>query len=40
MVEGMLGFTVSTADKIATLGVPSPSPTYRSMAFWMMSRLA
>ena len=26
MVEGMVGVTVSTAERMATFGVPSPSP--------------
>ena len=33
------GLTVSTADKIATFGVPSPA-RIESMAFWTMSRFA
>ena len=40
MVEGILVVTVSTAERIATRGVPMPMPTQRSMAFWTMSRLA
>ena len=40
MVEGIFVVTVSTAERIATFGVPMPMPTQRSMAFWTMSRLA
>src|SRR5262245_58030976 len=40
MVEGTLAVTVSTAERIATCGVPSPTCTNRSMAFCTMSRLA
>jgi hypothetical protein len=39
MVEGIFEVTVSTADRIATRGVPSPTWVKRSMTFWMMSRL-
>ena len=39
MVEGILDVTVSTADRIATRGVPSPTCVNRSIAFWTMSRL-
>ena len=39
MVEGIFDVTVSTADRIATRGVPRPTWVYRSIAFWMMSRL-
>ena len=39
MVEGIFVVTVSTADRMATRGVPRPMPTQRSMAFWTMSRL-
>ena len=40
MVEGIFDVTVSTADRMATRGVPRPRPVKRSIAFWMMSRLA
>src|SRR5262249_6548357 len=33
MVEGIVGVTVSTAERMATFGVPRPSPAKRSMAF-------
>ena len=39
MVDGIFEVTVSTADRIATRGVPSPTWVYRSMAFCTMSRL-
>jgi hypothetical protein len=32
--------TVSTAERIATRGFPRPTWVNRSIAFWMMSRLA
>jgi hypothetical protein len=41
IVDGIFEVTVSTADRIATRGdLPNPASTYRSIAFWMMSRLA
>ena len=40
MVDGIVEVTVSTADRMATRGVPSPTCVQRSIAFWMMSRLA
>ena len=40
IVEGIFDVTVSTADRIATRGVPRPICVNRSIAFWMMSRLA
>ena len=41
MVDGIFEVTVSTADRIATRGVvPKPTCVKRSIAFWMMSRLA
>ena len=40
IVEGILVVTVSTADRIATRGVPRPICVKRSIAFWTMSRLA
>jgi hypothetical protein len=33
MVEGMVGVTVSTAERMATFGVPRPRPAKRSIAF-------
>ena len=38
-VAGMSGFTVSTAARMASFGVASPSARARSIAFWQMSRL-
>src|SRR5262249_23849905 len=40
MVEGIFEVTVSTAERTATRGVPRPTWTHRSIAFWTMSRLA
>src|SRR5215510_399573 len=40
MVEGILAVTVSTAERIATRGVPRPTWVNRSIAFCTMSRLA
>jgi hypothetical protein len=40
MVEGIFDVTVSTAERMATRGVPRPTWVKRSMAFWTMSRLA
>src|SRR5262245_5237750 len=40
MVVGILAVTVSTAERIATRGVPRPTCVNRSMAFCTMSRLA
>jgi len=39
-VEGIFGLTVSTAERIATLGVSIPRTCARSMAFWTISRFA
>ena len=40
MVDGILDVTVSTAERMATRGVPSPTGVKRSTAFCTMSRLA
>ena len=39
MVEGILGVTVSTAERIATFGWAMPMACAKSIAFWQMSRL-
>jgi hypothetical protein len=39
MVDGIFEVTVSTAERIATRGVPRPTCVKRSITFWMMSRL-
>src|SRR5262245_66686584 len=39
-VAGILELTVSTAARIATLGVLTPSAIARSIAFWQMSTLS
>jgi hypothetical protein len=36
-VDWILGLTVSTAERIATLGSGVPMMCARSIAFWMMS---
>ena len=36
-VDGMLGLTVSTAERMATFGVSTPRMRAKSIAFWMMS---
>src|SRR5262249_24656367 len=40
MVDGIFEVTVSTAERMATLGVPRPVSVQRSMAFCTISRLA
>src|SRR4029453_11518295 len=37
MVDGILDVTVSTAETMATRGVPSPACVNRSIAFWMVA---
>ena len=39
IVAGIFDVTVSTAARMATLGLSRPSVTARSIAFWAMSRL-
>ena len=39
IVDGIFDVTVSTAERIATRGVPRPICVNRSIAFWTMSRL-
>ena len=40
MVDGILLVTVSTADRMATLGRSTPRARMNSITFWMMSRLS
>ena len=40
IVDGILLVTVSTAERIATLGRSTPSARMKSIAFWTISRLS
>ena len=40
IVEGIFVVTVSTAERMATLGIGRPRLCARSIAFWQISRLS